>query len=67
MLDMVVSFCRFVQMQGGEFAVPRLGADMPLVLKASRHPLLERLGDTSVVVRCGRSRSERSDAAACPN
>ena len=43
---MLFSFCRFVQMQGGEMAMPKLGPGQPLVLKASRHPLLERLGET---------------------
>jgi DNA mismatch repair ATPase MutS len=46
---MLQSFASFVNQSGGEYTSPKIGAGLPLALRQSRHPMLERLGDASVV------------------
>jgi DNA mismatch repair protein MSH4 len=49
LLDMLASFATHVRESGSAFARPTIGESDELVLKASRHPLLERLGEHSAV------------------
>jgi len=49
LLDMIASFVTYVQQSGAVFARPTIGGSSELVLKASRHPILERLGEHSSV------------------
>ena len=51
LLDMLLSFCTFVNQSGGDYCQPRIGQRQPLVLRRSRHPLLESLSDSSVRLR----------------
>lgn len=46
---MLQSFCTFVNQSGGEYTCPKIGPNMPLALRQCRHPMLEKLGDASVV------------------
>lgn len=49
LLDMLASFATYVRESGSAFVRPTIGESDELVLKASRHPLLERLGEHSAV------------------
>ena len=49
LVDTMCAFASFVRTAGGPYVRPKMGEGCPLVLKQCRHPLLEHLGDVSVV------------------